>query len=156
MTVETAAEKAAVTPKRLQDWESGADRPTVAQARKLAAAYRRPFVLFMLPEPPYDFTPLRDFRKRNSTPLTTASAFIIRELREKQAWVKEWQEEQGEKPKPFIGRFTLKSSPATVATDILKELGLDPPHYDQPMKGWRPGSKPRASLSRAPALFIRT
>lgn len=136
MTVETAAEKIGVTAKQIVAWESGSDRPTVAQAKKAASVYRRPFALFMLPSPPYDFTPLRDFRRKGSMPLGTAATFIIRDLRQKQAWVKEWYEEQGEKRLPFVGRFSLRNSPATVAADMLKELGIHPPNDVEPIKEW--------------------
>jgi Zn-dependent peptidase ImmA (M78 family) len=90
----------------------------------------------MLPAPPYDFTPLRDFRRKGSASLGTAAVFTIRELQEKQAWVHDWYVEQGEKPVPFVGRFSLRNSPATVAADMLKELGIQPPHYSDPMKDW--------------------
>jgi transcriptional regulator with XRE-family HTH domain len=79
MTIDIAAEKIGVSAKRLADWESGMDKPTVAQAKKTANVYRRPFALLMLPEPPYDFTPLREFRRKHATPLGTAAVFIIRE-----------------------------------------------------------------------------
>jgi Zn-dependent peptidase ImmA (M78 family)/DNA-binding XRE family transcriptional regulator len=136
MTIETAAEKIDVTAKQIAAWENGVDRPTVAQAKKAANVYRRPFALFMLPAPPQDFTPLRDFRRKGSTPLGTAAAFIIRDLRQKQTWVKEWYEEQGEKPLPFVGRFSLRNSPATVAADMLRELGIQPPNAGEPIKEW--------------------
>ena len=64
MTAETAAEKIGVTSKRLLDWEQGKDQPTIVQAKNAANVYRRPFALLMLPNPPYDFTPLRDFRRK--------------------------------------------------------------------------------------------
>jgi Zn-dependent peptidase ImmA (M78 family)/DNA-binding XRE family transcriptional regulator len=136
MDVETAAKKAGVPGKKLLEWESGADLPTVRQAKLLAEAFRRPFALFMLPKPPRDFMPLQDFRRRSAVPLGTASIFIIRELREKQAWVRDWMEEQGEEPLSFVGRFSLKDSPAIVAADILQELDIHPLLYEKPMKEW--------------------
>jgi len=136
MTVEQAAGKAGVTERQIIAWESGTDRPTVRQARLLAEAYRRPFALFMLPTPPKDWTPLKDFRKRNAIPFTSATEFLIRDLRSKQAWAHEWNKEQGEENLPFVGRFTLRANAAAVAEDILKELDIDPPNYDDPMKEW--------------------
>ena len=136
MTVETAADKIGISERRIIDWESGLEKPTIAQAKKASLVYRRPFALFMLPTPPYDFTPMRDFRRKGSAPLGTAAVFTIRELQEKQTWVHDWYTEQGEKSLPFVGRFSLRNSPATVAADILKELGIQPPHYSDPMKSW--------------------
>lgn len=136
MTIESAADKIGVATKRLTDWEQGLDQPTVVQAKKAAHIYRRPFALLMLPTPPFEFTPLRDFRRKGATQLGTAAAFIIRDLREKQAWVHEWYAEQGEMPLPFVGRFSLKTNATTVAADILKELDIHPPTYTNPMKEW--------------------
>jgi Zn-dependent peptidase ImmA (M78 family)/transcriptional regulator with XRE-family HTH domain len=133
---ERAAAKVAVTARKIHEWEQGIDQPTIRQAKLLAEMYKRPFALFMLPKPPRDFTPLRDFRRKNAAPLTTASVFIIRELQEKQAWTHEWNEEEGLEPLPFVGRFSLKDSPEKVASDLLKVLGIDPPHYTRPMKEW--------------------
>jgi Zn-dependent peptidase ImmA (M78 family) len=135
MTLDIAAEKIGVSARRLAEWESGLDKPTVAQAKKAANIYRRPFAVLMLPEPPYDFTPLREFRRKRATPLGTAAVFIIRELQEKQAWAHEWMGDQGEKPLPFVGRFSLTASPATVAADMVKELSIKPP-YAEPLKEW--------------------
>ncbi|HEV9035609.1 MAG TPA: XRE family transcriptional regulator, partial [Puia sp.] len=136
MTVEQAAGKASVSAQQVVDWESGHDRPTIRQARLLAEAYRRPFALFMLPAPPRDWTPLKDFRRRSAIPFTTATEFLIRDLRVKQTWASEWNREQGEAPVPFVGRFTLRHSPAKVAADILKELDIHPPNYANPLKEW--------------------
>jgi Zn-dependent peptidase ImmA (M78 family) len=60
--VEAASTKLGVAPERLTAWEEGADRPTIAQLRKAATAYKRPLGVFYLPEPPRDFMPLADFR----------------------------------------------------------------------------------------------
>ena len=48
---------------RVLAWESGSQRPSVAQLRKLAEVYRRPVAVFFLPEPPRGFDALRDFRR---------------------------------------------------------------------------------------------
>jgi Zn-dependent peptidase ImmA (M78 family) len=37
--------------------------PTIGQLRKAAKLYKRPLAVLLLPEPPIDFQPLRDFRK---------------------------------------------------------------------------------------------
>lgn len=138
MSLETAAAKVPTTPEKLNDWEEGAQQPTVRQAETLAKTYRRPFALFFLPEIPRDFQPLQDFRTKNASPLGTASVFIIREMQQKQAWLHDVYEEGGEKPLPFVGSFTLSSSPQQVAKSILSLLGINPAFYstDNPIKEW--------------------
>lgn len=58
-----AAKKARVEVDTLQKWESGRDRPSVSQLRKLGEVYKRPLAVFFLPEPPRGFDPQREFRR---------------------------------------------------------------------------------------------
>jgi Zn-dependent peptidase ImmA (M78 family)/transcriptional regulator with XRE-family HTH domain len=129
MTIVVSAAKVAVDPARLVQWENGEAYPTMHQAELLAKAYRRPLALFFLPDIPYDFTPLKDFRSQKSGPLSTASIFIIREIQQKQDWISTTLMENGEKPLAFIGKYTSKNSPAAVANDILDTLGITPGAY---------------------------
>ncbi len=62
MPVEDAARRVGVPEARLRSWESGESTPTVAQLRKAAHVYRRPLVVFYLPEPPKGFDAMKDFR----------------------------------------------------------------------------------------------
>ena len=138
MTEEIAASKIAVSVEKLQEWESGESYPTIRQAQKLAKAYRRPFALFFLPDIPSDFQPLQDFRKKGSKEFSTSSIFIIREIQQKQAWISDINEENGEDKIPFIGRFTINDNPEIVAKDILNTLGVSPLNYksNNPILEW--------------------
>jgi len=138
MTEEIAASKIAVSVEKLQEWENGESYPTIRQAQTLAKAYRRPFALFFLPEIPSDFQPLQDFRKKGSKELSTSSIFIIREIQQKQAWISDVNEENGEEKVPFIGRFTFNDNPEIVAKDILKTLEVNPLNYktNNPILEW--------------------
>jgi Zn-dependent peptidase ImmA (M78 family)/transcriptional regulator with XRE-family HTH domain len=137
ISTEIAASKASVDLDKLLEWEDGTSQPTIRQAQKLAKDYKRPFALFFLPEPPTDFQPLKDFRKKKQ-PIGTASTFIIRELRQKQEWMRDFFIENGEAKLPFVGKFTLSDDPAKVASDILHILQIDPNNYktDKPYKEW--------------------
>jgi Zn-dependent peptidase ImmA (M78 family) len=116
----------------------GTNQPTIRQAQTLAKAYKRPFALFFLPEVPRDFQPLQDFRKSGSKTLTTSSIFIIREIQQKQAWISDVNSENQEKKFDFVGRFSIKDNPQTVAKDILNTLKINPASYktDNPIKEW--------------------
>jgi len=129
MTVEAAAAKVNVKVERYISWELGENYPTIRQAQKLAHDFKRPFALFFFPRVPRDFQPLNDFRKAGSTELRTGSVFIIREIQQKQAWISELNQESGEKPLSFVGKFSLQENPEEVAADILKTLSVDPSFY---------------------------
>lgn len=129
MTAEDAAAKVNISLERYQSWESGEDQPTIKQAQKLAHVFRRPFALFFFPEIPKDFQPLQDFRKKGSVDLGTGSAFIIREILQKQSWIAELNQESGENPSSFVGRFSINNKSEEVAADILKTLGINPSKY---------------------------
>jgi transcriptional regulator with XRE-family HTH domain len=143
MTEEIAASKIAVSVDKLQEWEKGERYPTIRQAQTLAKAYRRPFALFFLPDIPSDFHPLQDFRKKGSKELSTSSIFIIREIQQKQAWISDVNEENGEEKVSFIGRFSVKDNPTVVAEDIIKALGVNPLYYktNNPILEWIDGAE---------------
>ena len=58
-----ADRKIGVPEGRVEQWERGEVRPTIAQLRKAAKAYRQTLAVFFLPEPPQGFNTLRDFRR---------------------------------------------------------------------------------------------
>lgn len=138
MTEETAAAKISISVDKLKEWETGTSQPTIRQAQTLAKAYKRPFALFFLPEIPRDFQPLQDFRKAGSKSLSTAPTFIIREIQQKQAWISDVNEENNEEKLSFVGRYSIKDNPLTVANDILNTLGINPSNYksDNQIKEW--------------------
>lgn len=138
MTEEFAAAKVPISVEKLKEWEDGVSLPTIRQAEILAKAYRRPFALFFLPDVPRDFQPLQDFRNKDAKPLSTGSIFIIREIQQKQAWIRDVYEESRETPLSFVGRFNLQSNPISVANDILSTLQIIPSKYskDNPINEW--------------------
>jgi len=135
---DTAAGRVSVSVARLDEWESGLRVPTFRQARTLALLYRRPLALFFLPDIPSDFLPLQDFRTKDVRELGTGAVFIIREIQQGQAWVRESRIDEGETARPFVGRFTIDDNPVAVANDITDTLGIIPGVYpnDKPIREW--------------------
>lgn len=137
MSEETAAAKVNVAVEKLQEWESGSKFPTIRQAQTLAKAYKRPFALLFLAEPPRDFQPQRDFRTKGAKPLGTGSVFIIREIQEKQAWISDVNKEDKEPKAEFVGRYSILDNPLVVAEDILRTFRIEPGNYQTtPMREW--------------------
>lgn len=138
MSSEIAASKMGIKLEKLLEWEEGKDQPTIKQAEKLAKIYKRPFAVFFLTNPPRDFQVLQDFRRPTSKPLSTASIFIIREIQEKQSWMKELCEEKKEPKLSFVGKFSLNDNPEIIAKDILNTLEIEPMNYSKnnPILEW--------------------
>jgi Zn-dependent peptidase ImmA (M78 family)/transcriptional regulator with XRE-family HTH domain len=86
-TIEEAASRVGTDPSNVVEWERGTKVPTVRQARQLAAFYERPFLEFLLDEPPAlkESTLVPDLRMHRgaSDPRET------RELLDIQAWAEE-------------------------------------------------------------------
>ena len=61
-----AARKLGLPDDRIEKWESGEIRPSIAELKKAAALYKRSLAVFFLPEPPAGFDTLRDFRRLTS------------------------------------------------------------------------------------------
>lgn len=135
---ELASLKVHISVDKIDEWESGVSQPTINQAQILAKAYKRPFALFFLPDIPRDFQPLQDYRIKGSKELSTASLFIIREIQQKQAWIKELKEDNDEEKLLFVGKYSKNDLPEIVAKDIITTLGIDPLHYenDTPILDW--------------------
>ena len=126
-----------VTADRVKEWETpeGKETPSLAQLKKLARLYRRPIEVFSLPYIPKEFPRLKDFRS-NKDELPTAVIFMMREIQEKQEWLRDFYKAKGSKL-PFAGKYNIKHDPAVVAADIRKTLGIslkDKP--DKPLKYW--------------------
>jgi len=158
MTEDIAASKIGVSVVKLLEWEKGESFPTIRQAQTLAKAYRRPFALFFLPDIPSDFQPLQDFRKKGSKELSTSSIFIIREIQQKQAWISDVNEENGEDKVSFIGRFSLKDNPVVIAEDIIRTLGVNPLNYktNNPILEWIDGAESKGIfISRTSFIHSR-
>jgi transcriptional regulator with XRE-family HTH domain len=49
---EEVAKRLKVSKERLAEWETGAGRPSIPQAEKLAGLYKRPLAVFYMPAPP--------------------------------------------------------------------------------------------------------
>lgn len=111
---------------KIQAWENESDYPTIKQAEVLSKIYRRPLAVFYLPKPPKDFQTLRDFRKRTEQKsFSTALTFLIRDIRFKQSWIKDFLLNEGAPPLKFIGRFKISDSVKEIAADIKNTLEIE-------------------------------
>lgn len=139
-TLEAASTKSKISIENLTAWESvEADAfPTISQAEKLAKLYRRPLAVLYLPIIPKDFQTLSDFRSDGKGDYSTALVFMMREIQEKQQWLKDAMKDTGEEPLNFVGKFMSKSNAKAIAEDIRKMLDIHTNDFGKktPLRYW--------------------
>lgn len=121
VTVDDAARAANVEPEILKAWEAGEETPTVSQLRNLAGKYHFPLAVFYLPEPPADFSPLRDFRRLPDAIDRMISAELARQIRsahERRELALELRDDMGEPVQPFRLKATLNDEPEVLGVEI--------------------------------------
>ncbi len=130
-TLEEAANKAKKDVRVIEAWESGEKTPTVKQARDLAAYYDRPFLEFLLPEPPELPRPtsLPDFRMHRDVQPPSNDWDLQAELR--------WVESQ-----------------RTNALDLYDEIGETPPEFPAELfASLKDSAERKADLTRSILQF---
>jgi Zn-dependent peptidase ImmA (M78 family)/DNA-binding XRE family transcriptional regulator len=146
LNVETAAQQAHVHPTTLEEWESGHEVPTIAQARKLGEVYKRPLAFFFLPEPPRGFDPQREFRRFPGVTLENESPELRNALRaalyQRQAAL-EIYEQLSERPPQLSATANPDENPEEVGRRIRAllninwQMQLDWPSANAALNGWR-------------------
>jgi Zn-dependent peptidase ImmA (M78 family) len=113
---------------KLPQWEAGEVQPTFKQLEDFAKATLTPFGAFFLPTPPEEKLPVPDFRTmRDQRPRRPSAALLetVYQMQRRQDWMREYLLEEGADPLPFIGTFTLASSPVAAAESIRRTLGME-------------------------------
>ena len=127
LSIEEAASKIRRPPEDIKNWENGSLKPSIAQARNAARVYRRPLAMFYLPEPPSDFSTLRDFRSLPGQELRKYSpelTLLIRNTRYRQEWMKEYLVKEGADRLAFVGSSSIKDDPRDVAKSIREIIDI--------------------------------
>jgi Zn-dependent peptidase ImmA (M78 family) len=123
-------------PNVINAWENETEFPTIKQAEKMSNMYKRPLAVFFLPVPPKDFDTLKDFRGLNEQKdYSRALTFYIRELQQKQEWLREQLESDREDELEFIGNFNVNSKVSDIANNIKDVIGFNSSsEFDNPLK----------------------
>ncbi|MFY9487206.1 MAG: XRE family transcriptional regulator [Solirubrobacterales bacterium] len=143
-----AAAKIRVAEERLIAWESGDQRPSIAQLRAAAKVYKRPLAIFYLPEPPVDYQPLTDFRRIPEADLGKLSPSLIATIRRARALRENAIELREIADEPIAASPTLEinsSDPEIVAELARTMLGVD----IQDQFGWASPEDALRSWTRA-------
>ena len=126
--VAVAADKLGIEHDQLVAWEANQDQPSIPQLRKVATLYKRPLAVFYLPEPPFSFMPMSDFRRLpvvGQNQFSPALTLEIRIAHQRRELALEMLDEVDEKHAPFTLTASL-SSKADLAGDAIREaLGVN-------------------------------
>jgi Zn-dependent peptidase ImmA (M78 family)/transcriptional regulator with XRE-family HTH domain len=125
---EDVAERLKVAIDKILSWEAGESRPSISQLRRLSQIYKRPMAVFFLTDPPRDFMPVRDFRRKadQATPeeVSVALRAEIRRATELRDAAVALFEDREEDIRPFPIVASLASDPDDVAGNLRKALGV--------------------------------
>jgi Zn-dependent peptidase ImmA (M78 family)/transcriptional regulator with XRE-family HTH domain len=122
-----AAKKIDVAAERLLAWETGTEKPSFAQLRKAAKAYKRPIAVFYLKEPPKGFSVMRDFRRRSGGESVSISTQLMQEIRrasDRRDWALQLMAELDERPKELTRKLSLTQEIEDAATQVRAFLGV--------------------------------
>ncbi|HLY62877.1 MAG TPA: XRE family transcriptional regulator [Terriglobia bacterium] len=127
LTVESAAKRAGIAVERLGAWESGEQKPTFAQLRKLGEIYKRPLAIFYLAEPPRQFEPMHDFRRapvRANSPQSPELTVEIRKAHDRREWALELFRDIDKEFPRIRTSISLDQGPETAASSTREFLGV--------------------------------
>jgi Zn-dependent peptidase ImmA (M78 family) len=128
LTEEAVAKKIGVKAERIRAWESGQERPSVAQLRNFAAATKRPLAVFYLAEPPDTFDALHDFRAGTGAEVPAAAspdlAFEIRKAYDRREWGLELMSDLQLNPPTFDVRLRLDEDIEIAGGKLRAALGV--------------------------------
>jgi Zn-dependent peptidase ImmA (M78 family) len=127
LPVEEVANRMKQDVGRVLAWEAGEDQPTFRQAQTVANLIHVPLGFLFLRAPPEEALPLPDLRTFGGAPagqLDLNTRDLLRDVMFKHDWFVEVLEEQGHAGLPFVGRFSARSNPVDVASDMRQTLGI--------------------------------
>ena len=113
---------------RIRHWASGESQPTLRQLESLARATFTPLGFFFLAEPPEERLPIPHFRTlHDETPAKQNPDLLetIQIMQRRQAWMREFLIEQGQRELPFVSSARREEQPRSVVQSMLDTLGLD-------------------------------
>lgn len=127
--LERSSKPSAVARKfpKLSEWESGKSQPTLKQLEQFAKVTSTPFGYLFLSEPPIEQLSIPHFRTLDDKKAAKPSPDLletVRTLEQRQAWMREYLENQGHDALPFVNSAQVKENPKSVSEKIKEALGL--------------------------------
>ncbi|RRQ21909.1 ImmA/IrrE family metallo-endopeptidase [Thiohalobacter thiocyanaticus] len=128
-SIDDLADKIKVNPEKIQAWESGQARPSIAKLKQISDKLKRPLAVFYLPYPPEDMRPPRDFRGLIEGHAGFYSNRLHVELRLAEARREDALNllaELEEQPSEFDFQASIDQDPELVAESLTRYIGVEP------------------------------
>lgn len=112
---------------KLDEWLRGRSRPTLRQLEIFSKATSTPLGYFFLPEPPEERLPIPHFRTHTDEHVTRPSPELldtVQTMEKRQAWMRDYLVEQGNKRLGFVGSARITEKPDDLAQQIRAGMGL--------------------------------
>jgi Zn-dependent peptidase ImmA (M78 family) len=123
---------------KFNEWEQGSSSPTLRQLEAIAAKLWAPLGYFFLQAPPEEKLPIPDFRSVGDAPIIQPSPDLLEtvfSMQRRQIWYREFIQDEGAGPLPFVGSAKLGDSPIEVAAKMRATLGVSA-NWARSMKTW--------------------
>ncbi|PTX95720.1 XRE family transcriptional regulator [Opitutus sp. ER46] len=156
--LERVAEKLAVAPERLAEWERGERQPTMRQIEMLARVFHRPLSLFFQPKPP-SLPPLAAEYRRLPGIVPGAESpelrLALRKMSARREAMLQLLIELGESTAVFDLAAHLAESPVAVAERLRAALGVSPMHQREWSNEWQAWAAWRTAVERLGVLVFQ-
>jgi Zn-dependent peptidase ImmA (M78 family) len=97
------------------------------QLEDFARATYTPVGYLFLPEPPLEELPIPDFRTFGDRPIRTPTPDLLDTIyacEQRQAWYRDWAEDNGSEPVEIVGSQSLDTRPVDAAEELRDQLGF--------------------------------
>ena len=127
VAIEDAAKRLKVPPSAFSRWEAEETPLTLTQARTLASYFKRPLAAFLLPGPPPEPGPPRDFRTLPGSQgrFDRKTRLAIRKAQRLRSIAKEIMRAMEREASPQLGNASLADDPEGVARGERERLRID-------------------------------
>jgi Zn-dependent peptidase ImmA (M78 family)/transcriptional regulator with XRE-family HTH domain len=127
LTYTQIGQKLRVTEDQVIAWENNQAHPPFDKAQQLADFLGVPFGYLFLSNAPVEKIPIKDFRLLPDSYRPSQNFLnLINDVLLRRDWYRDFLEDEGEKPLAFVGAFTPRDDPKTVAADIRSKLHISP------------------------------
>jgi Zn-dependent peptidase ImmA (M78 family)/DNA-binding XRE family transcriptional regulator len=151
MSIEEAAQSIHTRPEKVLAWEDGEENPSMAQLRKMAAAYKRLLSDFYLPSPPKEAPIPHDFRRlpgEVASRYSRALRYQLRLARERRELALDLAAELETELPTISARLHLNTEPEKAGAELRKLLRVTL----EEQRSWR---DPRVSYNAWRAIIER-